>query len=302
LGVQVVNPFQQHIKIDPTGFYNNFLNLKKYDASFVANLREKYKIDKRIHYQYLGQVIKKKLPNIFRGIEANVSSSFQQSLNFSQGFSEFIDFNRKRAFDYLDKFTANKFKQLANDFRLNKLTAIKVSNNFDIFLVVMGLKTALSEVASFAKLIFKLQKESKNPFSKSDIIRFLNGPNTKKTISQLMKLLHVSEFKEILSTINIGDHCGFKSYDPTYFNLTDNGIEFNSQTIDLTKYTSSCPVHQGASPPDNSSPTGIKQEQYDSSRRGCPANHKDLDQVIEYFVRIINLVPDEKFTQWNTNS
>ncbi len=118
-----------------------------------------------------------------------------------------------------------------------------------------------------------------------------------------MKNLHIEELKEFRKLIHeVLPRETFRDLNPDFFKLTEEGIEFDSEKIDLTKYTSRCPVDHTASPLDKSSPNAIKQEQYNSSRLGCPASSQDLDLVIGHFEKIINLVPDDKFAEWVASS
>jgi hypothetical protein len=170
-------------------------------------------------------------------------------------------------------------------------------------LVEAGLDTALSTVARFIKLILKLLKNANQELLKTNVINQLKALGTKKSILQLMKLLQIQEFTLASTKMRvIDDRSRLGSYDPTFFKLTEEGIEFDSEKIDLTKYTSRCPVDHTAIPPDKSSPNAIKQEQYNSSRLGCPASSNDLDLVIGHFEKIINLVPDDKFAEWVASS
>ena len=173
----------------------------------------------------------------------------------------------------------------------------------DSLFFARGFNTGLSLVAAFTELIYKLLKKQANSFTKLTVIDHLKGSKTKKSILQLMKNLHIEELKDLRSVIHkVLPRESFRDLNPDFFKLTEDGIEFNSERIDLNSYSSRCPVDHTASPPDKSSPNRIKQEQYDSSRFGCPASSRHLDLVINHFEKIINLVPDEKFNEWMTSS
>ena len=67
MGVQVVNPFEQHIDQDPKGFAKSLQDLivfndNTFDTGIIEELRKKYNVEKKEHFRYLTQVISKKLP------------------------------------------------------------------------------------------------------------------------------------------------------------------------------------------------------------------------------------------------
>ncbi len=303
--MQAVNPFKEHIDKDPKGFACVWIgsivnNSFTFDSSNLEEIRASFNVDKQKHYRYLSQLISQKLPGILENSHLD-QAQINDIVKYLRKMQSFIDKCFQEIQQKIKSIININFGTLKSFIEDDK--PAEVADSFNTMLVETGLNTALSTVARFIKLIPKLLKNANQKLLKTNVIKQLTAPATKKSILQLMKLLQIQEFKRASRKMRVTqDRSELGSYDPTYFNLTEEGIEFNSREIDLTKYTSSCPVDHGASPPNNSSPVGIREEQYDSSRIGCPAKHNHLDQVINYFVKIINLVPDEKFTQWNTNS
>jgi hypothetical protein len=305
LGVQVVNPFQVHIERDPRGFASFWLdsiraNRGFFDSSNVENIRARFNVDKKEHYRYLSQVISQRLPGILKNSHLDQAqiNDIVKNLTSMQFFIDECFIQIQQKIKSIININMGTLEYFIMDFK-----PLEVADSFNAMLVEVGLDTALSTVARFIKLILKLLKNANQELLKTNVINQLKALGTKKSILQLMKLLQIQEFTLALTKmIVIDDRSRLGSYDPTFFKLTEDGIEFNSERIDLNSYSSRCPVDHTASPLDKSSPNGIKQEKYDSSRFGCPASSRHLDLVINHFEKIINLVPDEKFNEWMTSS
>lgn len=150
-----------------------------------------------------------------------------------------------------------------------------------------GLNTAFDKIGNFLNLIPKKLKAvfTNKTISKDDLINCLKHNETFKTISYMMKALHVNEF------IRLDEYLYQKSnsyhYDLEKFSLKDGGIIFNPEKISKQKDSQespslNCPYHP-------------KKPAYDTVREGCPADTDHLKQLINFVGSCIQLIPDENF-------
>jgi hypothetical protein len=323
LGVQVVNPFKKHIEGNPSEFMNYWSNLLErnkniLDSNVVDSIRDRYRVSKKDHYEYLKNLIHNKLPFILKELEFKNLLKWKTDGN---DFSTFID-------NFLSLSLCNSNQIVKDEFdkniELNKKSLSNGSNSclsnflvsfFDLNVVVMGLNTSLSVIAKFIKLIPNLYKDSER-MTKDFLIKILNDNKSKQTLSKLMKALDIQEFSFLNSFLDdktptspksSSDHnCSQSnkshpnkslSYDPQYFILQNGGIEFQPNIV-----FKKCPFKGSDSQETNNDTVYALNEINDNSRIGCPAKRTDLDLVINHFEKVINLVPDKKFKEWMTSN
>ncbi len=262
----------------------------KADNNFIASICNYFGIKRDDHYKNLKQIIKNRFDSFkekFQITQEKIMSIINSSDNWSDFCLGLID-HLKKIKTPDSGLGVNKIKSLINP-KSNSDLIEELIDILESIQINTGLNTAFDKIGNFLNLIPKKLKEvfTNETISKDNLINCLKHNQTFKTISYMMKALHVNEF------IQLDQHLYQKSnsshYDLENFSLKDGGIIFNPEKISKQK--------DSQEPPSQKCPYHTKKPAYDTVREGCPADTDHLKQLINFVGSCIQLIPDENFNE-----
>lgn len=267
----------------------------KADNNFFASICKYFGINRQDHYENLKEIIKNRFDSFktkFNVTTEKIIQILNQKPNWDNFCLNLID-ELKKIKTPNSVLGTNKIKFLNT--QISNLSEIKeeLIEILESIQINTGLNTAFDKIGNFLNLIPKKLKAvlSDKTISKEDLINYLKNTKTLKTISYVMKALHVNEFiqfDEYLSQTSNSSH-----YDPEKFSLEEGGIVFNPEKISKLKDPQKSVILQ--CPYAKQVPYQPKNPEYDAVREGCPASTEHLKELINFVGDCIKLIPDKDF-------
>jgi hypothetical protein len=260
----------------------------KVGSSFLTAFRSSLGAnDKKMYFDYLHTEL---IPRVFpRQLnEFAKEEDLEDCWDAADSWNSYLDLVNRKILDRaqiimekLSQFTQLDFKY-DNGEHVNQF--IDLMENIQVF---SGFNTALKVLFKLLKLIPNKLKESSSSILKNNVIATLNSNVTKGTIWKMMK----KDLGEFLGLDWRITDSSSKTYNKEDFLLSDDGLVFNPSKIDINGTRA-----QGESA--SMETYIVRDARNNESRVGCPASFNDLEMLINHMEKIVQLVPDDKFSQW----